>query len=64
MTLRLHTADWDEVNAAFAMLDHIPDQLWQPIDMYLDGYGPLYQVIRKPDGTLSTARLANPPGHS
>ena len=63
MTIRIHTADWDEVDQAWAWLAAIPDDQFQPVELHLDRFGPLYTVIRV-DGRQTTARLENRPGHT
>lgn len=62
--IRLHVADHAEADAAWRMLSSVPDALFHPVQLHLDGYGPLYQVIRTPDGDQSAAPPAVPQGRS
>lgn len=60
MTIRIHTADWDEIEQAWSWLASIPDDQFQPVELHLDRFGPLYRVVRR-DGIQTTARLEAQP---
>jgi len=64
MTIRIHTANWDEIDQVWAWLNTIPDEQFeqfQPVEIHLDRFGPLYSVVRMADGTQTTARLEAQP---
>jgi hypothetical protein len=46
------------------MLDHIPDHLWQPVELHLDGHGPLHTITRDQQGDQTTAPAVAPPARS
>lgn len=58
--IRIHAADHAEADAAWRMLATVPDAAFHPVELHLDGYGPLYQVVRTPDGDQSAAPPAAP----
>jgi hypothetical protein len=62
--IRIHVANHAEADAAWRMLTHVPDRDWQPIELYLDGHGPLYQAIRTEAGDQSATPPAAAPGRS
>lgn len=64
MPLRLHCTDHAEADAAWRMLDHIPDHLWQPVELHLDGHGPLHTITRDQQGDQTTAPAVAPPARS
>lgn len=62
--IRIHVADHAEADAVWRMLCSVPDHLFQPVDLHLDGYGPLYQAVRTPDGDQSAAPPSAQLGHT
>lgn len=45
--LRIHCANRSDIDAAWRLLTHWPDPNFQPAELHLDGFGPLYQVVRE-----------------
>jgi hypothetical protein len=62
--MRIHVADYSEADAAWRMLNAVPDGLFQPVELHLDGYGPLCQVVRAGNGDQSIAPVAAAPVHT
>lgn len=48
--IRIHCSTWDEADAAWQMIAHVPDEQFQTAELHLDGHGPLYQIVRDPTG--------------
>ena len=64
MPLRLHCSSPAQVDAIWRMLNHVPDDLWQPVEVHVDGHGPLHTIIRDQAGDQTTAPCAVPPARS
>ena len=62
--IRIHVANHAEADTAWRMLTHVPDADWQPVELHLDGHGPLYRMIRTRAGDQSAAPPAAAPGRS
>lgn len=62
--IRIHVADHAEADAAWRMLCHVPDADWQPVELHLDGHGPLYQAVRTAAGDQTSVPHAAAPGRS
>ncbi len=60
MPLRLHCSDQADADAAWRMLNHIPDHLWQPVEVHLDGHGHLCTITRDHAGDQTTAPAVVP----
>lgn len=58
----LRCASFNEASKFFAMLEHVPDELFQPVDVYIYS-GPLYRIVRTIDGEQTTAPLVVPLPH-
>jgi hypothetical protein len=61
--LRIHAANFDDADLAWRWLLSIPDEDFQPCELHLDNFGPLYLVIRDQTGFQTTAPIAAPPAH-
>ncbi len=62
--IRVGCANHNEADAAWRMLNAIPDALFQPVELHLDGHGPLCLVIRTENGDQSAAPVAAVPARS
>jgi hypothetical protein len=58
--IQLHCSSLEEIDAAWRLLAHVPDDAFHPVEVFLDGVF-RYTVIRD-DGEQTTARPADPPG--
>lgn len=52
----LRCTSTQEAAKFFSMLEHVPDELFQPIEVYIYN-GPLHKIIRTADGEQTTAPL-------
>lgn len=62
--IRIHCSNHDEADTAWRMLCAVPDATFQPVELHLDGFGLLYQVVRTDDGDQTTIRPATNQAHS
>lgn len=58
--IQVHCSTFDQIDAMWRMLTHVPDCDFVPVELYQDGAF-RYRVIRD-DGEQTTAPLAAPPG--
>ncbi len=63
MAIRVHCATWDEVDYVWQAIALVPDDQFQPVELHLDSFGPLYAVVRQ-GGVQTTARLAAQPART
>lgn len=63
-TMRIHVSDQCEADAAWQMLNSVPDALFRPIELHLDGHGPLCLVVRAKNGDQSTVPVSAALPHS
>lgn len=62
--IQIHCANHDETDAAWRMLCSVPDSEFRPVELHLNGYGCLYQVVRTPEGDQLPVRPAAQRRHS
>lgn len=62
--MHIHCQNHDEADRAWQWLQHIPDHLWQPVELHLHGYGCLYLVTRSDDGEQLAVRPSAPAPHT
>lgn len=62
--MRLTVVDHAEADAAWRMLAAVPDDLFQPVEIHLDGRGLLWRVVRAADGGQISVPVAAQQGHS
>ena len=58
--IRIDCDTFDQIDAVWRMLTHVPDCDFVPVEIYQDGAF-RYRVIRTDDGEQTTAPLAAPP---
>jgi hypothetical protein len=59
MPLRIHCSDQADADAAWRMLNHVPDHLWQPVEVHLDGRH-IHTITRDHAGDQTTVPAAVP----
>jgi hypothetical protein len=62
--IRIHCSNHYEADTAWRMLCSVCDECFTPVELHLDGFGLLYQVIRLDDGTQTAARPEAPEAHT
>ncbi len=62
--IRIHCSNHEDADTAWRMLCSVDDDRFTPVELHLDGFGLLYQVIRLDDGTQTAVRSADHQAHS
>jgi hypothetical protein len=62
--MRIHVADHCEADAAWRILNAVPDELFRPVELHIDGHGPACLVVRDENGDQTTAPVAAALAHS
>ena len=62
--IQIHCASHHEADAAWRLLAAVPHCSFTPVELHLDGFGLLYQVVRLDDGSQAAVRPATLLAHS
>jgi hypothetical protein len=60
--IRIDCDTFDQIDAVWRMLTHVPDDAFSPVEIYLNGRF-RYRVVRS-DGEQTTAPVEGPPASS
>ena len=61
--IQVHCANFEQIDALWRMLAHVPDDMFVPVAVYLSGTLQ-YNVIRTEAGEQTTVPPADPPGYT
>ena len=62
--MRLHVSDSAEADAAWRMLDAVPDDLFQPVELHISGLDLVLLITRAENGDQLAAPAAAGSGRS
>jgi len=62
--IRIHCSNHEDADTAWRMLCSVDDDRFTPVELHLDGFGLLYQIVRLDDGSQSAVRPAAPEAHT
>lgn len=62
--IQIHCANHLEADTAWRLLAAVPNSVFTPVELHLNGFGFLYQVVRLDDGSQTAVRTAILPAHS
>jgi hypothetical protein len=60
--IQVHCANFEQIDALWRMLSHVPDEAFYTCEVWLDGVR-RYEVIRT-EGEQTTVPPADPPGYT